>query len=890
MDQAPVTMRSLFGLLENFDAASAEDAEMLDELVGTLGESARKELGHRLLRPSTSHELKRLIYTAPLRLPAPDWTPLLLRGLLHEHVPDLFEDGCRVLVKLGGMEEADALRQLAHQKADPELSAIVTPKLAFVEDKQPFQYHYKDLLQAGRHPRLAQQAVRHLSGKTPMEHLPELAEAVAQGDEMVGCMALQVIATLRDPMAAGYLVDRYREISAALEEDRRTKEALDHLRGLEQGPLQDALTTRLEALEGEEARTQALARIRKGLEEGTGAKARDLEILAEVAQGTYEKMLVQTLEAAVAGRQTRLAALPGEVLGGIRKRTPRLRALLGELAQGLGTQTDFGLLETEDLLVLLEPAFIAGLGSDGLSWAFASHLEATSPRLELILSAIDPQRRETCLRVLGEREEAALLPFFLKAMGDPIVDLAQQAGRYLGRLPGAFDTAKRLLEAGGLEGVLTAFRIFALNGMSEAGAPILAFLETCEREDLSLEGFRTLGALRHRPAIPYLLSLLRGGISIRTLQAAGEALAAMEDPEAAHGLARKVLDLRQGPLFLLGLDALAAQHPGPELPLPSEMLPVAEALFEKAFQEGTRYRLEAVTRLTALWCPDGAFCERMRGRLAEFQAEQRRRPTWDREEAQMVTTTLRELERRPESFAAQARKDMALREALETSEPSWEALEELAREARDPVARKELGDWIARRMNLPGPTAEELERLCRLSHHAHDPDLEQPLWELLHRAGSASDLHEAAQQALSRLGLPQSRLRHAPPMRELLLLEPSAFFRNRMLSVLQDGPWQLRVAADRGEAERHMQEAPPDLLVSELADEAGSLHHWFLRHWERRAFRKVFLSTSDRQATAHRRAPWCAGILLKPYPPEKLLGRLVIEGEGGGGSSEIRRP
>jgi len=101
------------------------------------------------------------------------------------------------------------------------------------------------------------------------------------------------------------------------------------------------------------------------------------------------------------------------------------------------------------------------------------------------------------------------------------------------------------------------------------------------------------------------------------------------------------------------------------------------------------------------------------------------------------------------------------------------------------------------------------------------------------------------------------------------VLDPSSFFRKRILSALQGHP--LREATDHLEAEALLDEVPADLLISEGADQTGDLEAWFATLWRARKVRQVILSTSSRFALEPQDKPWLAGTLFKPYPMEALL-------------------
>ena len=148
-------MKELVALVNAFDENDEQDMHLFQHLLGQILEEALPELSDRMIRPSTSHGLKRLILASPAHFPHPEWTPLLLRALMHETDAELFEEGCLALVQIGGVAETDALRQIAWQRQEPPLQAIVVRKLGFLEPRQPFDYHFRDLLLGSRNPRLS---------------------------------------------------------------------------------------------------------------------------------------------------------------------------------------------------------------------------------------------------------------------------------------------------------------------------------------------------------------------------------------------------------------------------------------------------------------------------------------------------------------------------------------------------------------------------------------------------------------------------------------------------------------------------------------------------------------------------------------------------------------
>jgi hypothetical protein len=144
--------------------------------------------------------------------------------------------------------------------------------------------------------------------------------------------------------------------------------------------------------------------------------------------------------------------------------------------------------------------------------------------------------------------------------------------------------------------------------------------------------------------------------------------------------------------------------------------------------------------------------------------------------------------------------------------------------------------------------------------------------DLIHRCGPRSTLRQGCAEALLRLGYPASRLTEPVRYQSILVLDPSGFFRKRILGALQGR--SVREAQERGGAELLLQEAPVDLLISEASDSAGSLQEWFATQWRARLVGQVLLSSASRSDLALQDRPWLAGALYKPYPMEELLALL----------------
>ena len=192
--------------------------------------------------------------------------------------------------------------------------------------------------------------------------------------------------------------------------------------------------------------------------------------------------------------------------------------------------------------------------SEGLDYAFCRLVPATDESaLGRVLAVSDPKRRLACLDVLGAREEDALVPFFMRAMQDGIVEVGHRAMHHLGKLPSSFPAVMGLFQSGQPEQIRTALRIFTVNGTKAAAEPLMAFLRTDVRDDLLLEAVEALGATHCPSASTVLLDLLHDGKPARLQEALVEALAGLATPEAGLGLLTKSTHLKLPQVLILSL-------------------------------------------------------------------------------------------------------------------------------------------------------------------------------------------------------------------------------------------------------------------------------------------------------------------------------------------------
>ena len=879
------TMRDLVHLLNTFEEQGALAEQEIFLQVQGLGPNCLQELGNRLIRPSVPAALKRCIYGLPIRLPWPAWTPVLQRALMTENDAEMFEEGLRSLALLGGPEQTNALRAIAYQRVEEPFTTILNRKLEWLESRQGFEYHLKDLLQAGRNPSLALRAADHLALICRAENLAPLQEAALLEDVHVSRHAFRVIASLREPEAGAFLTARFEEMGAALEDGRHLREALEPLRKLSPKAQAEQLMKRVAAaMQGRAA--AALESLNSALAEEGGNPAPSLERLKAEAVGGYEPRLIEALEIVLSDRPGRLGTLTAQVAEELRRGAPRLHGNLSECSLGLVQQTRLGILQEGAVVERLAWAYARGLGGDSVAWALATLTEARDERgLDLILQNPDHRAREAALTVLGEREDPDLLSFLFRATQDPIADLALKVTQYFGRLPGAFQMTMDLLHSGAPDKFRQALRIVEANAMRAACEPLLALLEETPREDLLCEGARTLGLLRYQPALPELLKLLHDGQSAKVQNALGETLKALALPEAALGLLDKCQQIRNPDLHLHAIQGLGAVFQEFDDPIPLDWKERVVHSLKACLDEDIPHRLAAIEAMPSLWMLSTDFYEGMLRPLEGHLAEQRKRPSWDRGQIEMAGSVHKVLEQRLgelaklassasqmgghlAKFPADGRCDpIELRALLGLAGPQsplWQW----------PGLHGELEALVSAGLLARGQDPRTLVALCELASRLRTTSCTEAAHALYRRTGPESLLRATLGELLRRTG-DSAILEVTEPVPEnVLILEPNAFFRRKLTTCLQDRGIRIREAQDRFEADALLDAEPAEVLVSESADAAGPLYDWIMAQWRGWKIQRVLLSTSLREPREVRQEPWFHGSIAKPYRSEMLLDRL----------------
>jgi hypothetical protein len=640
--------------------------------------------------------------------------------------------------------------------------------------------------------------------------------------------------------------------------------------------LAEALTLRMESRSAESVRT-----LQTALDAGeAGNPLPALDVLRGLAKGPYERFLVEALTILVEGKVARFSAMVTEAQDLVAKQRAALGITLAQICDGLVRLVTIGQLPQDQVVPLLQDAFERYPLSEGLDHAFCRLVPATDEAgLGKVLKVQETKRRTACLDVLGAREEDGLVPFFLRAMQDPIVEVGQRAMHHFGKLPSSFPVVMGLFESGQPEQIRTALRIFTENATKAAAEPLLAYLKTDVRDDLILEAVEAVGAIRCPTAAPVLLDLLHDGKPARLQEVLVDALAALATPEAGLGLLAKSVNLKLSQVLIVALEGVLAAFPGFERPLPQDALPTLEQLITRCCddREGEGQRLRAILATQHLYCFDQDLYARLKDSFSDFLFDLRTKGDWDRDTNDRVSAVVKELGRRSASLghiAGREEKVRAMIQSVPTHGPGRApALLAVRETLQDPefIMRAELAQELAafvlQELDRKDQDWRELARLCEVGGLTRQQVLVEPLKEIFNRA-TGLGLRSAAKEGLLGLGLEEADISRRAPIKTILLLEPSAFFRKRLMTALGDR-WEVREAGSRTEAAPLLTERPVDLLISEQADPMGDLRPWLKMQFETRRCRQILLSTAARDTSPGE--SWLMGVLYKPYAPEALL-------------------
>lgn len=872
----------LLGFNEGQDAFSSN----LVNHVQRLRRASLKVLQQVLLDVSRPRALKRAILALPTRFDWPGWVPILEAFLAQERDLGLFDEGAAALGGLGLRTAREALQRLTVTCPEPDRKVILDRELALFAPQQGFSHYLARLQEGQSNLRLAHQGAKHLAVLATPENLPVLVETLVSGDALAQRLCLKVIASLPAPRAIQALLQHLERLRTEHQDQVALQDLIHRTGALPRHTARETFFARVEERLG--ARDPlAMTRLKSAMgtdEPGLGAF---LEPLGVHAQGALDTFLLEALALLLESKVARFSAYHAEVGAASTERLMRIQEQAEYVAELLADAVESRQAAAEEVVPALRDAFQARLGQDGLLQAYLQLLPVDDvAALDALRAEPDPALRQKYLDALGAREENALAPFFLQAMQDPIVEVGQRAIHHLGRLPDAFPVLMDMFQSGQVERVRQAIRVFGENRTEQAAEPLVDFIRQDSRDDLLVEAVDALAEIRYAPATPVLLNLLHDGKPLTLQKALTRALTLLGSPDASLGLLARAPSLKQAAVLIRILEGALQAFGDFQHPLPSPELPSFMALFKRCSdaREGEGQRVPAMLACEGLYVFDRDAYLQLKDRFSDLLSELRLQDSWDREMNDRVGALVKEMGRRADLLGSLSRQEGELRACIQQLPPAGPARLDSLLGLRDalsaperllrPEMARELADFVLKGLGQPKVEWRETAHLCEIGGLTGCPEVVDPIRAIYQRA-TGLGLRSASQKALQRLGLSPEAMDRRRPVRSILVLEPSAFFRRRLTTLLaQEAGWTVREAGTRLEAEAALGAEGVDALVTEHQDSEGNLHDWVDSCWQKGRCDRVVLSTADRAAREAWQGPMLAGSLFKPYPPELLVDML----------------
>lgn len=873
--------------LEAFSEGDLEFQNRLLQMIQEMKKQCVPVLGQWMVNESTSKALRRKLIGLVSRFDWPEWVPYLNIALDQEKDLGTFDEGASALGLIGNRHAFLALKKLQETRPSQDHQTILARELVAFTASQPFVHFLGRLQEGAGNPRLAFQGAKILSVMVGKEHLSALSELLKEGDDVVKKLTLRIIAGVEDSSATEILKELITQTEASISDNLALLETLRKTSGISNNRSQakEEMTKTVLAHFG--------ARCPEGAEKLAGAATKPAEAInakslvspfQRVASGFNESFILESLELLLENKIARFTAFHSETLEVAEVRQEKLISLLEQAGESLAQRVDRGQAMLEDVSPVLESVFQSHTGSDAFNAVF---LRLVSPEnasaLDLMLSDSDLTRRQKYINGIGSREDDAFTPFLMKALQDSIVEVGQLAMHHLAKLPSAFSLLMDQFRSGQPEQVRKAIRVFGENQTAAAAASLTEFLKRDASDTLLVEAVEALAQIRYPEAVPTLLELLHDGKPLNLQVALTQALGLLARPDASLGLLRKAALLKHPQVLMLCLEGSLAAFPSFETPLSPDELPDLMALVDRCWdvREGEGQRLSTVLVMMNLFTFDQAIYDKLKDRFSLFLTEMRTKETWDRSNNERVAAIIKELGNRSASLGLLAKKEQSLQLAMQGTEPkgpkrteSLLALRELLKD-EGLILRPEMaiviGAFAFREMHREGNDWRDLAHLCEIGGLTHQKDLIEAINEIYIRA-SGLGLKSAAKLALLQLGLPESELNRRLPIRTILVVEPSSFFRKKVTAALGAvGRWKLFEAGNRQEAQNILDMGLVDLLFTEIQDADGEMGAWIDSQWMQSRCRRVILSSSRRDLGQLPAANWYEGALFKPYTMEKLL-------------------
>jgi hypothetical protein len=630
--------------LDRLDPSDRVDQLRFFRLLALAGQEGIGDLRSHLVRASTSREVRFLYVEAAFYYPLKEWIDALGPMLRRETDPAVFTVGVWALGRVGG-KALEMLKELYSTCTDPSFKELLSLEILRTDPHQAYAYHLQRLMEGSGNPHMANEAAAELAKLVEQAQLSELTSLTRHEDLLIARHALKLLSLLRTPEVGAFFLDFLRETHAEILTDRKLKEIIGNLRPVPSAALQETLAPHLDETFGA-TEAEALAMLRA---ESAEKRLESLAQLRQRASDHLEKFLLDAEALVVESRLNHWSTFVMNAGDAHHQRARQASFTVDTCAQVLGAIVGQGLVDRQAVLERIKAAYEEQTGRESMARVFGTLVEADDREgLELLFSGQDGNLRAAALEALGARTETGLMPYLLRACRDPIVETAQKSMLAVGRMPGASQSVKELMQSGKTEDVKLGLDIAGANRMTEAVPGILQLLGSASREDTILACVEALGMIGTPEAVPVLLELLHSGQSLRLQAALATSLRDLGGDEAVAGLLDHANQLRNPQVHLIAMEALVAAHGSPEKPLLTREAPLLKQQIQGFWEDRNPWaaRHRAILAMQNLWSEDALVYQEVVTLISGALADKRSQSAWSTPEQASAKAVVKELSQR----------------------------------------------------------------------------------------------------------------------------------------------------------------------------------------------------------------------------------------------------
>ena len=876
-------------ILSGFAPSDEDFAHRLSPKLGEIGKSSLTVLEDFLRKPGTS-ALRKAVLPVIAKHDWPEWSHLLFEVLSKEPELAVFDEGCAVLGTLGTKSSWKALQRLKTVRANRDHQIILDRELNELSARQPLSYYLGRVLEGENNPGLAAMGARMVAVLATQQDIPAIIQAFQEGDKLAKQQLLRILPCIICPETTSFLAYSLKNTATDIIESNKLHEILNRLN---QMPRPSA-RQECQSLVGELFRDQAkglVGELNIALGQEDTESSHIFDALEEYVTTPTSAIILEALRLLVEGKLARFSVVINERTEEVEKRIEELEVVLEHAASAFARLVKEGGIESTEALPYYTEVFDRHLGGHLFLESYASIVTHHDTEvLDGFLKEPDFKRRFILFDALGTKEDEHFVDFFLKAVRDSIIDVGQHAVQHLGKLRKGQETFLDYFKSGDAEKMRLALWGFKEIQLHESADILLDFIrkdlegESPEvKGDLLVEAANALASLRVARASPIMLQMLHDGQPLKLQVALAEALTTLQIPEAAIGLLTKAKILKHAEVLFIVLEGTLPPFNSFGNPFPTENFEDLMSLLERCYgdREGEGQKFRALCAMEHLFVLDMTIYEKLQERISDYLSHMRAGENWDKAENDTLTAILKELAKRCESLKLLNQKETELNNLMQRTATKGphraEALQSLRTMLEDPdlilkaEMAKSIAAYVQAQLKIASKEWKEQAQLCEIAGLCRQKELIDPIKIIFSRA-TGLGLKSAARNALIRLGLTEADINRRGSISTILVIEPSAFFRKRLVEALKSkNQWEVREAGNKIEAENLLKVSDVDLLISECIDTDSGLLEWFDSMWENNKIKYVYLCTSNHDVSSLGEPPWLIGVLHKPFPVDKLL-------------------